>query len=593
MANLLHLKASRTQVLNTFPTRDFGKDGDIVISRITGRGVYLCTKAGNSWYVANKLEELRNVGKASLKGLKVDNLEIKDIPNAQSNTDKFIVSDNGKIKYRSSKEVIDDLSIPIDDITYKQAYCSLEQYSTKWECESNGGTWYYSDNDSHDSISSTAENQLLTIGQSIGTMDAAPTLLYDGSTLEIKRNTYFDENWHTSAQTNLLKLSYDSSNNAIFDVDSSGDLTLDVVGDIILDANGKQINFASNGITMAVVDLHASVFKLMHSTDQGDYFNIAVGAAGVTTISTVDADATVGHLTLAPDGDLVLDPASQKILINATDALYFDGGTHTSIRESSDDTLSFYVGGTNLVDMIEAATNQVNINSSELSIDAAKKLFFDGGGLGNTYITESSADILDVYVGGDKMLALDEANDKITSNATNHVVGLADGTEFSATNSAYAGMILGYTDIGLDEGHTNLSLTTSFVVPTDEFSVSFVAPPSGNVLIEFHIQHGAGSSGIGQLHAGLSTANATSGYAQLEDFHEKIFADLAGRTDIIVVNGSYTLTGLTAGTSYERWIGFKTLSTTGTPFIQWGGNSAGRYPDFIMKAIALPATITT
>ena len=74
MANLLHLKASRTQVLNTFPTRDFGKDGDIVISRITGRGVYLCTKAGNTWYVANKLEELRNIGKTSLKGLKVDNL---------------------------------------------------------------------------------------------------------------------------------------------------------------------------------------------------------------------------------------------------------------------------------------------------------------------------------------------------------------------------------------------------------------------------------------------------------------------------------------------------------------------------------------
>ena len=41
MANFQHLKASRTRVLNTFPTKDFGNDGDIVISRISGRGVFI------------------------------------------------------------------------------------------------------------------------------------------------------------------------------------------------------------------------------------------------------------------------------------------------------------------------------------------------------------------------------------------------------------------------------------------------------------------------------------------------------------------------------------------------------------------------
>ena len=212
--------------------------------------------------------------------------------------------------------------------------------------------------------------------------------------------------------------------------------------------------------------------------------------------------------------------------------------------------------------------SDVTYSSGDLTIDSLDKIIADD------FVVDSGGDIV------------------LDSHDGNFIMKKA-GTEFSAEDSAYAGIILGYTDIGLDEVHTNLSLTTSFVVPTDEFSVSFVAPPSGNVLIEFHIQHGAGSSGVGQLHAGLSTANATSGYAQLEDFHEKIFADLAGRTDIIVVNGSYTLTGLTAGTSYERWIGFKTISTTGTPFIQWGGNSSGRYADFIMKAIALPAAIAT
>ena len=314
MANLLHLKASRTQVLNTFPKREFGKDGDIIISRIAGRGVYLCTKAGNTWYVANKLEELRNIGKTSLKGLKVDNLEIKDIPNAESNTDKFIVSDKGRVKYRSSKEVVDDLPIPIDDITYKQAYCSLEQYSTKGDCEVNGGTWYYSDNDSHDSISSTAENQLLTVGQSIGTMDAEPTLLYDGSTLEIKRNAYFDENWQTSTQNDLLKLSYDSDKVGTIGIGITGAMTFIV-------EEGNTFNFyerqASGALGIrATINADTGVFKLSNPANALDYFSIDVDDNAVTEIKTYDSGSTVGHLTLVPDGDLVLDPVTDETKVS-------------------------------------------------------------------------------------------------------------------------------------------------------------------------------------------------------------------------------------------------------------------------------------
>ena len=168
-----------------------------------------------------------------------------------------------------------------------------------------------------------------------------------------------------------------------------------------------------------------------------------------------------------------------------------------------------------------------------------------------------------------------------------------DGTEFSATDSAYAGMILGYTDIGLDEAGATYNLTTSYAVPTDEFQVTFVAPPSGNVEIEIQTGMDVGSSNAGDLYAGLSTANATSGYSQLADFHESELFDGMSRGALRIIRHSWTLTGLTAGTAYEYWAGFKSSSTTGTPHLQWGGNSSGEYPDFIMKATALPATITT
>ena len=160
----------------------------------------------------------------------------------------------------------------------------------------------------------------------------------------------------------------------------------------------------------------------------------------------------------------------------------------------------------------------------------------------------------------------------------------------------FDGRILGYTDIGLDEAHASLALTdlaSGYIIPTNEFKVAFVIPPSGKVLIEFQIQYGSGSSGSGTLHAGLSTTDKDAGYTQLEDFHEKRFDDVSARNGIVTVNGSWTLTGLTAGDAEELWIGFASQSTTGSPTLYWGANVSGRYPDFIMKATALPASITT
>jgi len=222
MANFQHLKASRTRVLDRFPTKEFGNDGDIVISRISGRGVFICSKAGGMWYVANQMQELSRIGKATLKNVTTNKLTVKNITNTEKSTDRYIVSDSGNIQYKTGKQVANDLPLPINNIIYKQAYCSLERYTDQETCEANGGTWYYSINDTHDSISSTAENQLLTIGQMHNSVDTEPTLLYDGSVLEIKRNTDFDDNWQTATNDNVLKLSYSSSVSSTLGTDSSG-----------------------------------------------------------------------------------------------------------------------------------------------------------------------------------------------------------------------------------------------------------------------------------------------------------------------------------------------------------------------------------
>ena len=301
MANFQHLKASRTRVLDTFPTNSFGNDGDIVISRISGRGVFICTKAGGMWYVANQMQELARIGKATLKELNADKLTIKNIENAQNSIDSYIVSDLGNIKSKTGKQLVDDLPLPINNISYKQAYCSLERYTDEETCKANGGTWYYSTNDTHDSISNTAENQLLTIGQTHNSVDTEPTLLYDGSVLEIKRNTEFDENWQTSANIHTLKLSYDSLLNSTLGTDSSGNLritsTSTHTSGTLLINNIPEIGSDTDKFLMS----DSGVVKFVTGDDLRSYIGAGTGDGDITSVVAGDGltgGATSGDATL-------------------------------------------------------------------------------------------------------------------------------------------------------------------------------------------------------------------------------------------------------------------------------------------------------
>ena len=103
MSNLQHIKASRTQILNTFPTKTFGKDGDIVVSRINGKGVFLCSKAGGMWYAANKMQELNKLEKTSIRDLTTNKLTVNRMVNTERSADRFVVNDGGSIKYRTGE----------------------------------------------------------------------------------------------------------------------------------------------------------------------------------------------------------------------------------------------------------------------------------------------------------------------------------------------------------------------------------------------------------------------------------------------------------------------------------------------------------
>jgi hypothetical protein len=168
-------------------------------------------------------------------------------------------------------------------------------------------------------------------------------------------------------------------------------------------------------------------------------------------------------------------------------------------------------------------------------------------------------------------------------------------TEFSAGNSAYAGMILGYTalrNLGTSADEDTITLDTSFTVLEtshgNKANVSFKAPPSGNVKIEFSALCGGSSK---SFYFALSD-NAT--YNELDEVHTYDgFAPKTDETDTVMNTIRWTVTGLTAGTSYQYWVGGKVNSGNG--YIHHGASDrfSQHSPPITVKAIALPETITT
>ena len=59
-----------------------------------------------------------------------------------------------------------------------------------------------------------------------------------------------------------------------------------------------------------------------------------------------------------------------------------------------------------------------------------------------------------------------------------------------------------------------------------------------------------------------------------------------------VITHNWVVEGLTAGTEYTWYLGAQAEQAARIT-MWWGGSVTGRYAPFIMKATALPATITT
>tara|TARA_R100000700_G_C3175533_1_gene150399 strand:+ start:1086 stop:2036 length:951 start_codon:yes stop_codon:yes gene_type:complete len=239
------------------------------------------------------------------------------------------------------------------------------------------------------------------------------------------------------------------------------------------------------------------------------------------------------------------------------------------------------------------ATAGIDLEPENGVIQFIKKDGYNHTVIGNIQIEGGGLTIAPINLGN---LTLDVGGTLTQDSGIGRFVASKGGTEFSATNSAYAGMILGYTRIqndgtGASDLYISMDATLTVLQTTQgtNVSITFVAPPSGNVEIVFSCSLYASSKTIefalsdNATHNEISEEHTYDGGAQSSD-----------ETDANMTVVSWAVTGLTAGTSYTYYIsGAETIS--GTSFIRHGRfrDSGVHYPPIIVKAIALPATITT
>ncbi len=326
-------------------------------------------------------------------------------------------------------------------------------------------------------------------------------------------------------------------NNAVAD-------RLVTVGATTTELEGEAGLTFSSGTGLLTIEADEALHSQLRLTHAGtDYFHINAGLNGATTIATHDAVGTAGNMELESDGTMTLD-ANDDFTLDCEGVVILD---------SSNNQIHLDNGGTRFGTLNMATGSHLKLIATD--------------NYGLSLVTGGTGDI-----------TLDSNGDIILDSADGNFIAKKAGTEFSVANSAYAGMILGYRMIGEDAVHSSYTLTTSMVVPDSDMTVRFIAPPSGAVEVMVQVLFDGTSNRSCTF--GLSD-NAT--YNSIGNSYEQMTC-MVDETDLYTHQHYWTITGLTAGDTYNYWFGASANGGT----ISWGGTGAGRFPDFIMKVTALP-----
>ena len=307
---------------------------------------------------------------------------------------------------------------------------------------------------------------------------------------------------------------------------STGDLTLDVAGDLILDAAGNDVKFFNDGTQVGQIEMAASSSFNFRSIEQ-DADILFKGNDGGSTITALTLDmSSAGRATfnenvkLGDNGQLIFGAGDDlSIYHDSNDSYIVDNGSGLLfIRGSS----GVRIQGTNGEAMVHAVEN----GTVELYHDNSKKI----------ETTASGVDVTGgISIGGTEVIN----SSRNLTNITNLVVDNIDlgGSALSVASGDFTVDVAGRIDLSADDnGEVRLfdgsSMYAQFKDDSDRFTIQglisdadmlFVVNDSGSVITALTIDASeAGAATFNNNVTAFSDARLKDNIETLEDGLDKV-----------------------------------------------------------------------
>ena len=350
---------------------------------------------------------------------------------------------------------------------------------------------------------------------------------------------------------------------------SSGDLTIDVAGDIILDADGGDVKFSDAGTVFGSISTTDNTGIIIGSQDVGLRFRQQSAGAAVFPRQP-DGSALDATLDLGISNSRFQDIHVSRAIGNGATGLQFNDG-------SSDDLIPFSMTASDTVD---------NTISLGIASKRFKDLYLSGGlpgtASGELVINDNSVDS-DFRVESDNnanMLFVDAGNDRVGIGATP-----VNSALYVGKGGGFAGQLLieggsGSTYVGIGHGTDNPALhwqtgdfrfATSTASDLTGFSEKMRIMSTGKVLIGDTASHttdllqietpaSGGGHGI-QIRRNDSNSDQGVGRVMFGNNTDTELASVSAKTDGATDSGALLFnTSATGGSLTERF----RISSTGS-----------------------------
>ena len=377
----------------------------------------------------------------------------------------------------------------------------------------------------------------------------------------------------TSATANVIGVDVEIETN------SAADGTVNAFGQKITMTGDTDGTHSHTGLSINLGDADNNThIELLSSADTGDKFTIAVGAAGATTMTTVDDDGANAHLILNIDGNLDINQVGSIALdgvgasnVTTNGVLTVSGSTGLNLHSDGGEVDITATKG--LID-INAVAGSIDIDAGDnITLDAADDISLtttsaDGLITIHSAHTAGQAILIDANAAAGSILDIDAGivDADVQGNFTLDAGGVISIDGVGASNVTTNGVLTVSGSTGL-----NLASDSGEIDLTSRLGNIDINASAGNVTIDSGGTFSVDAVGTSNITTnGILTVSGSTGLNLASDSGEIDLTSRLGNIDINATAGNVTIDS--GGTFSIDGVGASNVTTVGALTIS--GSSA-------------------